>query len=186
MSKRKKNSAQQLMGIEDITDYSIVTRQGELVFFVISPTNLSVLPESGISARINALLNVIRTNDGLELMASDAMQSFEFNKHFYRDRLEKEPLPAIRNLLQKDMEYLDGIQVMAASSRQFFLILRIQREIKGDIYAFLGDVEKYIHEQGFTVHRADKQELKGLLAVYYEQNMTAVTFDDVDGQRWME
>ena len=94
MSKRKKNSAQQLMGIEDITDYSIVTRQGELVFFVISPTNLSVLPESGISARINALLNVIRTNDGLELMASDAMQSFEFNKHFYRGRLEKEPLPA--------------------------------------------------------------------------------------------
>ena len=45
---KKKNareqSTRQLMGIDDITDYGIATRMGELVFFAIKPTNISVLP----------------------------------------------------------------------------------------------------------------------------------------------
>jgi hypothetical protein len=41
---KKKESTQELLGIEAITDYGISTKQGELVFFAVAPTNLSVLP----------------------------------------------------------------------------------------------------------------------------------------------
>ena len=159
---KKKESTQELLGIEAITDYGISTKQGELVFFSVAPTNLSVLPADSIDARINALLNIIKGYDGIEMIATDSMQSFEYNKRFYRDRLEKENCPAVRRLLEQDIEHLDRIQVMTASSRQFYIVLRIRSEVKGDIYAHLGNVEKYIHEQGFTVHRADRQELKKL------------------------
>ena len=157
---KKRESTQELLGIETITDYGISTKQGELVFFSVAPTNLSVLPADSIDARVNALLNIIKGYDGIEMIATDSMQSFEYNKRFYRDRLEKETCPAVRRLLEQDIEHLDRIQVMTASSRQFYIVLRIRSEVKGDIYAHLGNVEKYIHEQGFTVHRADLQELK--------------------------
>ena len=55
---RKKASTRQLMGIDDITGHSLVTPHGELVFFMIKPTNISVLSDSSIGARIYALMNV--------------------------------------------------------------------------------------------------------------------------------
>ncbi len=119
-----------------------------------------MLPADSIDARTNALLNIIKGYDGIEMIATNSMQSFEYNKRFYRDRLEKESCPVVRRLLEQDIEHLDRIQVMTASSRQFYIVLRIRSEVKGDIYSHLGNVEKYIHEQGFTVHRADRQELK--------------------------
>lgn len=58
MSKKRKSegphSTRQLIGIEDIKDYCIATRMGDLVFFIIRPTNISVLPDSGVTARIYA------------------------------------------------------------------------------------------------------------------------------------
>ena len=128
---KKKESTQELLGIEAITDYGISTKQGELVFFSVAPTNLSVLPADSIDARINALLNIIKGYDGIEMIATDSMQSFEYNKRFYRDRLEKETCPAVRRLLEQDIEHLDRIQVMTASSRQFYIVLRIRSEVKG-------------------------------------------------------
>ena len=90
----------------------------------------------------------------------------------------------MRRLLELDIEHLDRIQVMTASSRQFYIVLRIRSEVKGDIYAHLGNVEKYIHEQGFTVHRAGRQELKKLLAVYYGQSISVDPYPEYDGQQW--
>ena len=53
MNRKKKNAAQQrqtsreLIDIQKITEYGLLTSHGELVFFSIDPTNLSVhSPES--------------------------------------------------------------------------------------------------------------------------------------------
>lgn len=43
-----------------ITEYSIATKLGDLVFFIIKPTNISVLPDASVSSRIFALLNVVK------------------------------------------------------------------------------------------------------------------------------
>ena len=88
MSKKQKKdkaacSTRQLMGIEEIKDYCIATRMGNLVFFIIKPTNISVLPDSSISARIYALLNVVKGQAEIEMLALNSKESFERNKDFY-------------------------------------------------------------------------------------------------------
>ena len=92
---KKKESTQELLGIEAITDYGISTKQGELVFFSVAPTNLSVLPADSIDARINALLNIIKGYDGIEMIATDSMQSFEYNNAFTATGLRKRPAPLL-------------------------------------------------------------------------------------------
>ena len=81
--KKKENAAQstrQLMGIDGIKDYCIATRMGDLVFFIIKPTNISVLSDSSISARIYALLNVVKGQAEIEMLALNSKESFERNK----------------------------------------------------------------------------------------------------------
>lgn len=47
-------------------------------------------------------------------------------------------------------------------------------------------IEKLIKLQNLTVKRAAKDDLKSMLAVYFEQNVTTDRFEDVDGERWYE
>lgn len=70
---RKKKSTQQLVGIESVTDSSVLTAGGELAFYLVQPTNLNVLPESGVRTRVTALLNVLKTSAEMELLALDSM-----------------------------------------------------------------------------------------------------------------
>lgn len=135
MSKKQKKdkaacSTRQLMGIEEIKDYCIATRMGNLVFFIIKPTNISVLPDSSISARIYALLNVVKGQAEIEMLALNSKESFERNKDFYRERLSQEELPAVRRLLEQDSKHLDRIQVLMASSREFYIILTVSAATK--------------------------------------------------------
>ena len=66
MSRKKKNverqrqSTRQLIGIDGISEYSLLTGHGELVFFSIRPTNISVLSDSSVAARIYALMTVLK------------------------------------------------------------------------------------------------------------------------------
>lgn len=74
------------MGIDSVKDYCIATHMGDLVFFIIKPTNISVLPDSSISARIYALLNVVKGQAEIEMLALNSKESFERNKTFYQER----------------------------------------------------------------------------------------------------
>ena len=189
MSRKKKdNSAQstrQLMGIDGIKDYCIATRMGDLVFFIIKPTNISVLPDSSISARIYALLNVVKGQAEIEMLALNSKESFERNKNFYRERQDNEELPAIRKLLEQDSKHLDRIQVLMASSREFYIIIRLRGDKDTDIFPYLSRIEQSINDNGFTTRRAGEQDLKRMLGVYFEHNVTTEKFEDFDGDRWV-
>lgn len=74
---RKKKSTQQLVGIESVTDSSVLTTGGELTFYLVQPTNLNVLPESGVRTRVTALLNVLKTSAEMELLALDSKESYQ-------------------------------------------------------------------------------------------------------------
>ena len=117
--KRKTETTLDLMGIEEVTENGIRTRMGDLVFFIVKPTNLGVLPEASVSARIYALLNVLKGQAEIEMLALNSRESFEGNKDFYQKRMEQEENPAIRALLEQDSRYLDRIQVLMASDRAF-------------------------------------------------------------------
>ena len=181
----RKQSTRQLMGIDDFTDYGIATRMGNLVFFAIKPTNISVLPGSGVGARIYALLNVIKGQAEIEMLALNSKESFENNKDFYRQQANLEDLPAIRKLLEQDSAHLDRIQVLKASSREFYILVRLQGKKESDVFSYLSRIEKSIKDNGFTVRRATEQDLKRMLGVYFEQNVTTERFEDHDGERWI-
>ena len=181
----REQSTRQLMGIDDFTDYGIATRMGNLVFFAIKPTNISVLPGSGVGARIYALLNVIKGQAEIEMLALNSKESFENNKDFYRQQASLEDLPAIRKLLERDSAHLDRIQVLMASSREFYILVRLQGKKESDVFSYLSRIEKSIKDNGFTVRRATEQDLKRMLGVYFEQNVTTERFEDHDGERWI-
>ena len=181
----REQSTRQLMGIDDFTDYGIATRMGNLVFFAIKPTNISVLPGSGVGARIYALLNVIKGQAEIEMLALNSKESFENNKDFYRQQANLEDLPAIRKLLEQDSAHLDRIQVLMASSREFYILVRLQGKKESDVFSYLSHIEKSIKDNGFTVRRATEQDLKRMLGVYFEQNVTTERFEDHDGERWI-
>ena len=181
----REQSTRQLMGIDDFTDYGIATRMGNLVFFAIKPTNISVLPGSGVGARIYALLNVIKGQVEIEMLALNSKESFENNKDFYRQQANLEDLPAIRKLLEQDSAHLDRIQVLMASSREFYILVRLQGKKESDVFSYLSRIEKSIKDNGFTVHRATEEDLKRMLGVYFEQNVTTERFEDHDGERWI-
>ena len=190
MSRKKKkdkaaHSTRELMGINDITEYSIATKLGDLVFFIIKPTNISVLPDASVSSRIHALLNVVKGQTDVEMLAMNSTESFESNKNHYRSRLEVEELPAIRKLLEQDRKHLDRIQVLMASAREFYIVIRLHNEKESELFQYLARIEKNIKDNGFIARRANEQDIKRMLGVYFEQNVTTEHYDSYDGERWI-
>lgn len=112
-------------------------------------------------------------------------ESFENNKQFLKMRMEQEDNPVIRKLLEKDQNHLDRIQVQMATAREFLILIRLKDEKESEVFPYLSRIEKSLKEQGFSVKRADKEDIKRLLAVYYEQNVTTEKFEDFDGERWI-
>ena len=171
---RQRQSTRQLMGINRLTEHGAITPHGELVFFLIRPDNLSVLSNEGIAGRVRSLTDLLRGTESVRLLALDSRESFQKNKLWYQERLEKEGNPAIRELLRQDMAHLDTIQTTTASAREFALVYVLERQAGENIDAQLSRMEKGIRDRGFHVRLAGGQDVKRLLAVYYE---------DFDGER---
>lgn len=73
-----------------------------------------------------------------------------------------------------------------ASGREFYLVLRLRGQKESDILPYLSRIEQIIKNNSFTTRMASANEIKQMLAVYFEQNMTADGYEDYDGQRWEE
>lgn len=190
MSRKKKNaererqSTRQLIGIDGISEYSLLTSHGELAFFSIKPTNISVLSDASVAARIYALMTVLKGQTEVEMLCINSRENFEENKSFLKARTNAENLPAVRKLLELDAVSLDRLQVQMATAREFLIIVRLKREKETDVRSHLMTIEKSLKDQGFTVRLCESEDIKRLLGVYYEQNVTTEQFEDFDGERW--
>lgn len=183
---KQRLSTRQLMNTRRITEYSLETFDGdELVYFMIRPTNLSVLSESSVGARVYALMNVLKGVAEIEMLCLNSRENFEENKGFLRRRAEEERNPVIRQLLERDQIFLDRIQVQMATAREFLILIRLRNQKGKDVFSYLDRIEKSLKEQGFDSRRADEEDIKRILAVYYEQNVTSEKFEDFDGARWI-
>lgn len=183
LSGKKSRSTLRLIDARALTENSIQTYgHGSIIYFILKPVNIAVLSQSAIQLKVNALMNLIKGIEQMELVCLNSRESFEGNKSFLTARLEAELNPAVRRLLEKDLLFLDQIQVQTASAREFSLALRFQKE--DDILPSISRIEKLLKEQGFFARLAVKDDLKRILSVYFAQNMTQAVFDDYDGQRW--
>ena len=180
---RQRRSTRQLMGILRVTPHGVLTASGERVFYLIRPDNLSVLSPEVIRSRVRSLTTVLSTHPSLEILALDSRESFQQNKEYYQKRLEAEPVPAVRKLLERDLAHLDAIQFTSASSREFVLVLPLDSRLSTD-ESILRQTEKSICDHGIQVRLADEQDVKRLLAIYYQQDLTTEIFPNFDGEEW--
>jgi len=71
-----------------------------------------------------------------------------------------------------------------ATAREFLIIIRLKDEKQSEVFPYLNRIEKTLREQGFSVKRAGNEDIKRLMAVYFEQNVTTENFEEFDGERW--
>ena len=189
MAKNKKQqqnqSTRQLLGIEGITEYSLKTASNEAVFFSIKPSNISVMSEASLSAKIYSLMSVLKGLTEIEILCVNSCESFEDNKNHLKRLCQREENPAVRKLLEQEMTHLDQIQALTATAREFLLIVRIKGLKDKEIFSYLNRIEKTLNENGFSARRYDNYDIKTLLAVYFEQNSTTEKFENYDGERFV-
>ena len=179
---KQRQSTRQLMGIRKLLPHGVAIPGGSLVFFLIHPDNLSVLSAEGIRQRVTALSNLFRAEEQVEVLGLDSRESFQQNQVYYQTRREEETTPKIRELLQKDISYLDEIQTTSASSREFVLVLRMEEQAALD-EGGLRQKEKSLCDHGISVRLAEEQDVKRLLVSYYLHDADPESLEDVDGER---
>lgn len=183
---KQKQYTRQLINTKAVTDYGLLTYRGdELVYFLIKPTNISVLSEDSVSARIYSLMTVLKGMAELEFLCLNSRENFEDNKLFLKSRIEQESNSAVRRLLEHDLNHLDQIQVQMATAREFLVAIRLKGEKESEVFPYLNRIEKTLREQGFSAKRANREDIKRMLAIYFEQNVTTERFEDFDGERWV-
>ena len=182
---QQNQSTRQLLGIEGITEYSLKTASNEAVFFSVKPSNISVMSEASLSAKIYSLMSVLKGLTEIEILCVNNRESFEGNKNHLKALSQREENPAVRKLLEQDIKHLDQIQALTATAREFLLIVRIRGMKDKEIFAHLNRIEKTLNENGFSAKRYDGEDIKTLLAVYFEQNSVTEKFENYDGERYL-
>ena len=183
MSKKNpKNTVQELIGIKTFSKFGLKTSKGEIAYFVIAPTNISVLSYENIQLKVWHLMQILSAQPNIEITCIDSCERFDDNKNFMVERLSEEKNPAVKQCLEKDIDYLDNIQIEMSTARQFMFAVRFRREKEEQIFNQINRVEKAIAEQGFEVKRLKKNDIKRFLAIYYGASMQGELIPDIDGK----
>ena len=72
--KKKGRSVQEMIGIKTFTKYGLATNKGELIFFLVSPTNISVLSHTNIEIKIRHLMMVLSAIPDIEINCTDSSE----------------------------------------------------------------------------------------------------------------
>jgi len=172
--------------LKALTGYGIATYgHGDIAFFSVKPSNLSVLTPEGLTARINALLNVLKGVAEITMLCLSSRENYHENKQYLRERLDIEENAAIRRQLEHDILFLDSEQTSMATAREFFLVLHLRGENALEIPPYLSHVEQIVREQGFMVRRAEREDIMRIFAMYFEQNVTSDRLEQFDGERFV-
>lgn len=184
--KKKGRSVQDMIGIKRFTRYGLMTERGELLFYLVSPTNISVLSRVSIEIKIRHLMMVLSAIPDIEITCTDSSECFDDNKAYLQGRLEAEQNSKVRKLIQKDIDFLDNVQVEMATARQFLFTARLRGNKDKQVFDTANRIEKIISEQGFEVRRMKKADIKRFLAIYFEASMNGEQMPDGDGEQYYE
>ena len=176
-------STQDLLGVKHFSRNGIQTDgHGELAYFIITPTNISVLSRASVAQKIHDLTQLLAAKPDIEFMCVDARENFDDNKRFLDERKDAETNPAVRALIEKDRAFLDDIQLEMSTAREFLFVVRLRNESDEQSFANLNRIEKVINGQGFACRRAEHEDVKRILARYFGASVDDKPHDDVDGE----
>ena len=182
MAKRKPSTVD-LVGVSHFSRNGLqMASHGELVYFLVQPTNISVLSETNIALKIQHLMQLLTLQPDIEIICSDARENFEYNKLSLAKKAEKEGNLKVQLLLRKDMKFLDDIQLQMSTAREFMFCYRVPHTSNEQTLGMLNRLEKQINEQGFDCKRANKDDIKRFLSRYFG-HLCEDAIDDVDGER---
>jgi hypothetical protein len=183
--RRSGKSTQDIIGIRAFTKYGLSTIRGDLIYYLISPANLAVLSSENIEIKVRHLLMVLEGVPDIEFICMDSCECFDENKRYVLSRLEEEENPAVRDVLEKDIENLDSIQIEMSNDRQFLLTKRLKSDKDEQAFTEMNRTLKIITEQGFEVRRLEKQDVKRMLAIYFGASMNGELMGDHDGEQFL-
>lgn len=183
--KKKGRSVQQLLGIKRFIKNGIRVGKDDLYFYAVNPTNISVLSAANIEGKIRHMMMLLSAVPDIEISCTDSSECFDDNKIYLKDRLEDELNPNISKLIKKDMEFLDSVQTDISTARQFMLIVRIKGG-KTDKQESSADIERKLREEGFDFRRLRKEDIKRILAIYFDASLYGEQMPDVDGAQFLE
>ena len=186
MKRKGKSSTQELIGIKRFTKYGLLTEAGELLFYQVSPTNISVLSHTNVEIKIRHLMMLLSAIPNIEIACTDSCECFDDNKIYLQSRIEEEPNGRVKMLLKKDLEMLDEMQSEMATARQFMFVIRCKALKPEQIFQTANRIEKRISEQGFEVRRMSKEDIKRLLALYFDASLSGELMPDYDGEQYFE
>ena len=180
--KNTEMSTRDILGIKRFSRIGIETENhGELAFFSVRPTNISVLSRASISAKIHHLTDLLSAQPDIEIICTDAKESFEDNKLHLTELAESEKNQKVRDLLARDIFFLDEIQIEMSTSREFLFVIRFRDESVEQSAAGLNRIEKMINEQGFECSRLSKEDIKRILSRYLGVMTSDRQIEDNDG-----
>lgn len=185
-NKRKGRSVQQLLGIQTFTKYGLLTDNGELLFYRVAPTNISVLSAANIEIKIRHLQMLLSAIPDLEIICTDSCECFDDNKAYLHRRAMAESNSEVRGLLLKDKEMLTSMQAEMSNARQFVLVKRCKGMKPEQVFVAMNRVLKSVSEQGFEAQRMDKADIKRLIAIYFGASMDEDLMPDTDGGQFFE
>ena len=180
-------STQAMLGVKSLTRNGIQTNShGEIVYFLVKPTNISVLSRASVGVKVRQLMQLLTVQPDIEILCLDARENFDDNKLYLDARLEDETNARIRELLEQDKTFLDEIQVQMSTAREFLFAVRMRNESDEQSFSTLNRIEKSINEQGFDCSRAEKDDVKRILSRYLGINTDETQLDDNDGDTAIE
>ena len=115
--KKKGRSTQELIGVKSFTKYGLETQKGELLFYLVGPTNISVLSRVNIEIKIRHLMMVLSAIPDIEIACTDSCECFDDNKAYLTARLEAEDNGRVKRLIKKELPH--GMKVSVPLSTAF-------------------------------------------------------------------
>lgn len=184
--KNRRKSAQNLFGLRTFGKYGLQTDKADLVFFSVQPTNISVLSAENIDVKIHHLMTLLSMIPELEIVCTDSCECFDGNKAHMKNRQKQEQNPKVQKLLEQDMAFLDDIQTEMSTARQFLFCIKTKDKRDEQIFQQINRAFKAISEHGFEVRRMQKNDIKRMLAIYFEISMHGDEIEDTEGESFAE
>ena len=174
-----------MLGIKTFTKNGLKVGKEDLIFYMVQPTNISVLSHTNIEIKVRHLMMVLSAVPDIEITCTDFCECFDTNKSYIKGRIEAEQNDKVRKILAKDLDFLDSIQTETSTARQFLFIARCKSSKSENVLQKANRVEKIISDQGFEVTRMKKADIKRFLAIYFEASMNGDLMPDYDGEQYI-
>ena len=98
--KQKGKSVQDLMGIKTFTKNGLKVGKEEFIFYMVQPTNISVLSHTNIEIKVRHLMMVLSAVPDIEITCTDSCECFDTNKSYIKGRIEAEQNEKVRKTYQ--------------------------------------------------------------------------------------